>query len=93
MAGLIYGFGICAARFVPGIAGLYLTYGVIAGIGVGMGYVVPISLLISWFPERRGLIAGVGAAGFGGGAFIVAPAAMAMLHSLVLGVALSLHPW
>jgi OFA family oxalate/formate antiporter-like MFS transporter len=55
-----------------------------AGIGVGMGYVVPISLLISWFPERRGLIAGVGAAGFGGGALIVAPAAVAMLHSLGL---------
>jgi len=76
--------GFVRQGFVPGIVGLYLTYGVIAGIGVGMGYVVPISLLISWFPERRGLIAGVGAAGFGGGALIVAPAAVAMLHSLGL---------
>jgi len=54
MAGLIYGFGVCTAGFVPGIVGLYLTYGVIAGIGVGMGYVVPISLLISWFSRAAG---------------------------------------
>ena len=38
---------------------LYLTYGVIGGIGLGMGYVVPVAVLVKWFPDRRGLITGV----------------------------------
>ncbi len=54
---------------------LYLTYGVIGGIGLGMGYVVPIAVLVKWFPDRRGLITGIAVAGFGAGSLFSAPAA------------------
>ena len=52
---------------------LYLGYGVIGGCGLGLGYVSPVSTLIKWFPDRRGMAAGLAIMGFGGGAFIGAP--------------------
>jgi MFS family permease len=51
----------------------YLGYGVVGGIGIGIGYVVPIGVLMRWFPDRRGLAAGLGVLGFGGGAALAAP--------------------
>ena len=52
---------------------IYLGYGVIGGIGLGLGYVSPVSNLIRWFPDRRGLAAGMAIMGFGGGAIIAVP--------------------
>lgn len=52
---------------------LYLGYGVIGGCGLGLGYVSPVSTLIKWFPDRRGLASGMAIMGFGGGAMIGAP--------------------
>ncbi len=52
---------------------LYLGYGVIGGCGLGLGYVSPVSTLIRWFPDRRGMAAGMAIMGFGGGAMIAAP--------------------
>lgn len=52
---------------------LYLGYGVIGGCGLGLGYVSPVSTLIRWFPDRRGMAAGMAIMGFGGGAMIGAP--------------------
>ena len=52
---------------------LYLGYGVIGGIGLGLGYVSPVSTLIKWFPDRRGMATGMAIMGFGGGAMIGAP--------------------
>ncbi len=52
---------------------LYLGYGVIGGCGLGLGYVSPVSTLIRWFPDRRGLATGMAIMGFGGGAIIGAP--------------------
>ncbi|MEQ8289991.1 MAG: OFA family MFS transporter [Gammaproteobacteria bacterium] len=49
---------------------LYLGYGVIGGIGLGLGYVSPVSTLIRWFPDRRGMATGIAIMGFGGGAMI-----------------------
>ena len=49
---------------------LYLGYGVIGGIGLGIGYISPVSTLIKWFPDRPGLATGMAIMGFGGGAFI-----------------------
>jgi MFS family permease len=49
---------------------LYLGYGVIGGIGLGLGYISPVSTLIKWFPDRPGLSTGLAIMGFGGGAFI-----------------------
>lgn len=52
---------------------LYLGYGVIGGCGLGLGYVSPVSTLIRWFPDKRGMATGMAIMGFGGGAMIGAP--------------------
>jgi MFS family permease len=52
---------------------LYLGYGVIGGCGLGLGYVSPVSTLLKWFPDRRGMATGLAIMGFGGGAIIGAP--------------------
>ena len=86
VAGTLYGVGIFLASFVsPNITLLYLTYGVIGGIGIGLGYIVALAMLIKWFPDRRGFITGLAVAGFGGGAAITAPiASYVLLPSLKL---------
>ena len=53
---------------------LYLGYGVIGGIGLGIGYISPVSTLIKWFPDRPGLATGMAIMGFGGGALVASPA-------------------
>ncbi len=52
---------------------LYLGYGVTGGIGLGLGYISPVSTLIKWFPDRPGMATGMAIMGFGGGALIGAP--------------------
>lgn len=52
---------------------VYLGYGVIGGCGLGLGYVSPVSTLIRWFPDRRGMATGLAIMGFGGGAIIATP--------------------
>lgn len=75
-AGLIYGAGIILAGFsAPNLFVLYLTYGIIGGIGLGLGYIVALTMLIKWFPDRRGFITGLAVAGFGGGAALTGPVA------------------
>ncbi|OUT64814.1 MAG: MFS transporter [Planctomycetaceae bacterium TMED10] len=59
---------------------LYLGYGVLGGIGLGLGYVSPVSTLIRWFPDRRGMAAGLAIMGFGGGALIAAPMNEALIR-------------
>lgn len=58
---------------------LYLGYGVVGGIGLGLGYVSPVSTLIRWFPDRRGMATGMAIMGFGGGAMIAAPLSVALM--------------
>ncbi|MCA9689108.1 MAG: OFA family MFS transporter [Myxococcales bacterium] len=58
---------------------LYLGYGVIGGIGLGLGYISPVSALVKWFPDRRGMATGMAVLGFGGGALIAAPVKQAMI--------------
>lgn len=52
---------------------VYLGYGFIGGIGLGIGYISPVSTLIKWFPDRPGLATGMAIMGFGGGAMVAAP--------------------
>jgi MFS family permease len=52
---------------------VYLGYGVIGGIGLGLGYIAPVSTLVKWFPDRPGMATGMAIMGFGGGALIGAP--------------------
>ncbi len=52
---------------------LYFGYGIVGGCGLGLGYITPVSTLIKWFPDRRGLATGMAIMGFGGGAMIASP--------------------
>ncbi|MEV6636776.1 OFA family MFS transporter [Actinoplanes sp. NPDC051470] len=58
---------------------LYLGYGVIGGIGLGIGYISPVSTLIKWFPDRPGLATGLAIMGFGGGALVASPLSRQLL--------------
>ncbi len=70
------GFFIAAAGAqAHSLALIYLGYGVVGGIGLGLGYISPVSTLIKWFPDRPGLATGLAIMGFGGGAMIGGPLA------------------
>src|SRR5436190_12765136 len=59
-----------------------LGYGVLGGIGLGLGYISPVSTLIKWFPDRPGMATGMAIMGFGGGAMIGAPLSRVLLDHL-----------
>jgi MFS family permease len=58
---------------------IYFGYGVIGGMGLGLGYISPVSTLIKWFPDRPGLATGLAIMGFGGGAMIGSPLAIKLM--------------
>jgi len=76
-----------AAGFLVGALGIatsqlwlvYLGYGFIGGIGLGIGYISPVSTLIKWFPDRPGLATGMAIMGFGGGALVASPVSRQLL--------------
>lgn len=81
--GFVYGLGVflagsCAHR----LGWLYFTYGVMGGAGVGLAFIVPVSVLVKWFPDRRGLITGIAVAGFGSGALVTAPVAARLIQAI-----------
>ena len=80
--GVLYGLGVFLASFSHNLWWLYLSYGVIGGIGLGFAYIVPVAVLVKWFPDRRGLITGVAVGGFGAGALITAPLATRLIQSV-----------
>src|SRR5258707_9750909 len=81
--GVLYGVGVFLASFSShGLWWLYLSYGVIGGIGLGFGYIVPVAVLVKWFPDRRGLITGIAVGGFGAGALITAPLATRLIQTV-----------
>jgi len=83
--GLLWGGGVFLASLsAHKLWLLYLSYGVIGGLGLGLGYIVPVAVLVKWFPERRGLITGIAVAGFGAGALVAAPAAGKLMQSVGL---------
>lgn len=59
---------------------LYLGYGVLGGIGLGLGYISPVSTLIKWFPDRPGMATGMAIMGFGGGAMLGSPLSQLLMH-------------
>ncbi|MFJ3958510.1 OFA family MFS transporter [Arthrobacter sp. NPDC090010] len=84
VAGAFWVSGFCVATL--GIATgqlwlLYLGYGVIGGIGLGLGYISPVSTLMKWFPDRPGLATGLAIMGFGGGALIASPVSASLLST------------
>ena len=73
---IIGGLGIATSQLWL----LYLGYGFIGGIGLGIGYISPVSTLIKWFPDRPGLATGLAIMGFGGGALIASPVSTQLLQ-------------
>lgn len=74
IGGILFGFGTIFTGLAEqyGLLWLiYITYGVIGGIGLGFAYITPISVLVKWFPDKRGLITGLAVMGFGFGAFFM----------------------
>jgi OFA family oxalate/formate antiporter-like MFS transporter len=81
--GFLYGLGVFLASFsADKLWWLYMSYGLIGGIGLGFGYIVPVAVLVKWFPDRRGLITGIAVGGFGAGALITAPLATHLIQSV-----------
>jgi MFS family permease len=58
---------------------VYVGYGLVGGIGLGIGYVAPVATLMAWFPDRPGLATGMAIMGFGGGAMLASPLATALM--------------
>ena len=80
--GALYGLGVFLASFSHSLWWLYFSYGLIGGIGLGFGYIVPVAVLVKWFPDKRGLITGIAVGGFGAGALITAPVATRLIQSV-----------
>jgi MFS transporter, OFA family, oxalate/formate antiporter len=72
VGGILTGLGWLLASFATSVPMLYVLYGVIGGIGVGIAYGVPVAVAARWFPDRRGLAVGLTLLGFGFSAFFTA---------------------
>jgi len=82
-AGVLYGLGVFLASFTNGrLWWLYGSYGLLGGVGLGLGYIVPVATLVKWFPDKRGMITGLAVAGFGAGALITAPIATRLIATI-----------
>lgn len=94
-AAIFYGAGVFLTSFSGGhLWWLYFSYGFLGGIGLGLGYIVPVATLVKWFPDKRGMITGLAVAGFGAGALITAPIATRLIATVgvlktfaILGIA------
>ena len=72
---LLFSAGIFLSRYTDSLAWLYGCYGVVVGLGSGIGYTCPLSVGMKWFPERRGLVTGMMVMGYGAGGAVIAPLA------------------
>jgi len=97
-AALCWGGGLALGGVGVSIHQLWLVYlgcGVIGGVGQGLGYITPVSTLIKWFPDRRGMATGFAIMGYGGGAMVGSPLAVWLMgrlsHGGVSGVAPTLE--
>lgn len=80
--GVVYSIGVLLAGLASGRDQFWLLvlgYGVIAGFGLGVGYIVPVAMLQKWFPDKRGLITGIAVGGFGFGAVLTSPVAQRLV--------------
>ncbi|WP_438318978.1 L-lactate MFS transporter [Sporosarcina sp. FA9] len=87
LAAAFFGTGVIGSGFAVGASSLpllYVFYGVIGGIGLGLGYIAPVSTLVKWFPDRRGLATGLAIMGFGFAAAISSPIMEVLITSVGL---------
>jgi MFS family permease len=82
VAGLCWGIGFLIGALgiqLHNIWLIYLGYGALGGCGLGLGYITPVSTLIAWFPDRRGMATGMAIMGFGGGALVASPLSVLLM--------------
>lgn len=89
-AAVLYGVGTIGAGVSVQLGNLWLffiTFGVIGGMGLGIGYISPISTLVDWFPDRRGMATGLAVMGFGAGALLTGPVGNYLIETFSVPVA------
>ena len=84
VGGIVAGIGVFLASQSTSVLGMYLTYGLITGLGMGAVYVVPVATCAKWFPERRGFVTGLNLAFVGVGGMVLKPIIVALI--LAVGV-------
>ncbi len=96
IGGVVTGIGYILSSFATNIIVLTITYGVIAGAGVGIAYGVPLAISAKWFPDRKGLAVGLTAIGFGLSPLVTAPLAKGLIEAFgvlpsfaILGISLT----
>ncbi|MFE4894618.1 L-lactate MFS transporter [Peribacillus butanolivorans] len=85
LSAVFFGLGISGAGVAINMESLpllYIAYGVFGGIGLGVGYIAPVSTLVKWFPDRRGLATGLAIMGFGFAALINSPIIQSLIGSI-----------
>ena len=85
VAAVLFGLGQGGAGIaiaMDSVVLYWLTYGLLSGLGMGIGYIAPVSTLVKWFPDRRGLATGMAVLGFGSGALLTAPIAASLMESV-----------
>lgn len=85
LSAILFGVGVAGSGLATAIESLpllYIFYGVIGGTGLGIGYIAPVSTLVKWFPDRRGLATGLAIMGFGFAALISGPAAASLIEAV-----------
>lgn len=85
LAGILFGLGTIGSGVAVQVSSLYLLYlfyGMLGGIGLGIGYIAPVATLLRWFPDKRGLAAGLAIMGFGFAALLSSPVIVYIIQSL-----------
>ncbi|MGT2754097.1 L-lactate MFS transporter [Streptococcus ovis] len=82
LGGILFGLGMFLTGFATSIPLLYITYGVLLGLGIGSAYGAATSVAVKWFPDKKGLAGGLTAAGFGSGPIIFSPIIKSLIASV-----------
>ena len=90
-----FGGGFLVAAYGVSIHNIWIVFlgnGVLGGIGLGLGYISPVSTLIKWFPDRPGLATGMAIMGFGGGAMVASPLSVGLMNRFATDTSVGVAP-
>jgi OFA family oxalate/formate antiporter-like MFS transporter len=82
LGGLLVSAGFFLSSYTSSLLFLYLTFGVVVGLGNGFGYATPIPVASKWFPDKRGLVVGLMVGGYGAGSALLGPLALRLISSV-----------